>query len=421
MPKFEDLVGEYQQLWDTTKVKPDKVDAVDAIARKLLANKARYQRVALVSKMPWFVIAALHNRESDADFGTQLAQGDPLDSVSVNEPDGRGPFSTWEEGAYDALITLKHLDQVKDWTPARICYETERYNGFGYRNFHPEVKSPYLWSFTTHYTSGKYYGDGKFSSAVVDKQCGAIPVMKALIALESPAKPIPPETTNWVAALVGAVLAIFRFFAPKPAQPVDLASKLVKAMRKRGFAVDDVPGNPIILYVEGMDPDGTPNANRPNEFNDVRYVLTFGQDGRPKIVGAWEGTTEPSKRWTVDPMNAKGAARIKFGQYSAWQLGDHHGHEALVQTGGNVTVFRDANKDYRRDGDEEDTGLFGINQHAGYDLPKNDLGSSSAGCLVGRTYAGHREFMALVKADGRFLRDRRFVFTAAVIPAAEVV
>lgn len=420
MLSFDTLKAEYEQLWNSMKVRPDKVAAVDAIARKLLANKARYQRVALVTKMPWFVIAAWHNRESDADFDTQLAQGDPLDSVSVNEPTGRGPFGSWEEGAYDALITLKDLGHVGEWTPARICYETERYNGFGYRNYHPNVKSPYLWSFTTHYTSGKYVGDGEFLGTAVDKQCGAIPVMKSLMALESPAKPIPPESTSWVATLVSAVLAIIRGWA-KSAEPTDLASRLIRAMRKRGFKVDDVPGNPIVLYVEGMNPDGTVNDNRPNEFNDTRFVLSFDQAGRPGIIGAWEGTTEPSKRWTVDPMNSKGAARTKFGQYTAWQLGDHHGHEALVQTGGEVTVCRDANKDYKRDGDEEDTGYFGINQHAGYDLPKGDLGASSAGCLVGRTFAGHRQFMSLMKADGRFKANNKFVFTAAVIPASEVV
>ncbi|NJP21759.1 MAG: hypothetical protein HC763_25245, partial [Hydrococcus sp. CRU_1_1] len=35
----------------------------------------------------------------------------------------------------------------------------------------------------------------------------------------------------------------------------------------------------------------------------------------------------------------------------------------------------------------------------GYDLPVGNIGSSSAGCLVGRTRKGHREFMSLVKSD----------------------
>jgi hypothetical protein len=118
-------------------------------------------------------------------------------------------------------------------------------------------------------------------------------------------------------------------------------------------------------------------------------------------------------------MNAQGAARIKFGQYTAWKVGIHHTHEALVQTGGKVTVYRDYNQDYKRDGDREDTGFFGVNQHWGYDLPKNDLGRSSAGCLVGRTTKGHKEFMALLKTDPRWRED--FVWTATVLDGKEVL
>src|SRR5262249_34378969 len=112
------------------------------------------------------------------------------------------------------------------------------------------------------------------------------------------------------------------------------------------------------------------------------------------------------------------------GQYRAWQVGYHHGdpgHEALVQTGAAVTVCRDGNRDYKRDGDARDVGFFGINQHHGYDLPKDDLGRSSAGCLVGRSIAGHRAFMQLAGRHVPYRADRRFVSTAPVLPAAAVL
>jgi hypothetical protein len=118
-------------------------------------------------------------------------------------------------------------------------------------------------------------------------------------------------------------------------------------------------------------------------------------------------------------MNPAGAARIKFGQYKAWSLGTHHTHEALVQVAP-ITVCRDGNKDYQRERDREDTGLFGVNQHWGYDLPRNDLGPSSAGCLVGRTTAGHREFMTLVKSDARFRANPAYRFLTTVMPASQV-
>lgn len=200
----------------------------------------------------------------------------------------------------------------------------------------------------------------------------------------------------------------------------ELAEKIVLAMRAAGYRVDEGAGELNIVYVEGMSADGDPNRNEPNEFNDLRVVIRFTA-GKPEIAGLWEATTEPSRRWTQNPMNPKGAARIAFGQYTAWQVGVHHNdHEALVQTAP-VTVYRDYNRDYKREGDEQDTGLFGINQHWGYDLPHDDLGNSSAGCLVGRTRNGHRAFMAMVKTDPRYVADRRYRFTATIMPAGTVL
>jgi hypothetical protein len=207
---------------------------------------------------------------------------------------------------------------------------------------------------------------------------------------------------------------------PAPLAPGhDLPGRIVRAMLARGHFVARHRDLLNIVYVEGMDPDGTPNDNAPNRFNDLRCLVRI-VDGAPQLAGCWEATTEPSRRWTLGPMNPKGAARIAFGQYKAWALGRHRDHEALVQVA-DVTVCRDANEDYKRDGDIRDTGLFGINQHWGYDLPRNDLGNSSAGCLVGRSTAGHREFMRLVKTDRRFLlSDGGYCFIATILPAAEV-
>lgn len=192
----------------------------------------------------------------------------------------------------------------------------------------------------------------------------------------------------------------------------------IDTVLRRHYTPNTAIGNIHILYIEGCNPDFTPNANTPNQFNDLRLVGTY-VDNKFKILGKWEATTEPSKYWTTYPMNTLGAARIKFGTYTAWSTGMHHTHEALVQVK-DVTVCRDLNKDYKRDGDKEDTGLFGINQHWGYDLPHDDLGRSSAGCLVGRSTEGHKEFMKIVKSDPRYLSNPNFVFTATVVPASEL-
>src|SRR5262245_34538028 len=185
MPDFSELKSEYATLWASMGIRADKRDAVGRIAKKLIEHKPQYSAVAKQTGVPWFVIAALHNRESDANFRTYLGNGEPLDRVTRLVPKGRGPFETWEEGAIDAL-SLDGLDRVKEWTPARACFEIEKFNGFGYRN--RGINSPYLWSFSNHYARGKYVADGRFSSAHVDQQCGAIPILRQIMELDDSAR-----------------------------------------------------------------------------------------------------------------------------------------------------------------------------------------------------------------------------------------
>jgi lysozyme family protein len=54
----------------------------------------------------------------------------------------------------------------------------EAYNGLGYRGL--GVPTPYLWSFSNHYESGKYVADGKFSRTARSQQCGAAVMLKLL-------------------------------------------------------------------------------------------------------------------------------------------------------------------------------------------------------------------------------------------------
>src|SRR5207344_1050510 len=72
----------------------------------------------------------------------------------------------------------------------------ESYNGMGYRRFHPEVKTPYLWSFTHHYTRGKYVADGTWSPTTVSKQVGAAALLRRLAergAMSAPSIATEPE------------------------------------------------------------------------------------------------------------------------------------------------------------------------------------------------------------------------------------
>ncbi|MFQ4145956.1 peptidoglycan-binding domain-containing protein [Chlorogloeopsis sp. ULAP02] len=202
----------------------------------------------------------------------------------------------------------------------------------------------------------------------------------------------------------------------------DLASRIVKYMQAMNYQVFTGLKEYNIVYVEGMNADGSLNNDNRNEFNDRRIVIEI-VDGVPKIVDHWQATTEPGAHYTYNPMNPAGAARIQFGQYKAWAVGYHGSaerHEALVQVMP-ITVCRDFNKDFKRNSDKLDTGLFAINQHWGYDFPTNNIKNASAGCLVGRMRQGHREFMGMIKQDRRYVANNNYVFYTTVIPGDDLV
>jgi len=211
---------------------------------------------------------------------------------------------------------------------------------------------------------------------------------------------------------------------PKPPLKLgnDIASKIIKYMQAKNYQISTNPKEYNIVYLEGVNEDWTLNKDTPNQFNDRRLVIEV-VDGVPKIVNHWQATTEPGSRYTYNPMNLGGAARIKFGQYKAWSVGIHGNsepHEALIQVAP-ITVHRDFNKDFQRTGDKLDTGLFLVNQHYGYDAPVNDIKNASAGCLVGRRREGHREFMSIIKQDRRYVANKNYVFYTTVIPGDDLL
>lgn len=207
--------------------------------------------------------------------------------------------------------------------------------------------------------------------------------------------------------------------------PATLAGRIVRAMQDSKHWICRHPECLNIVYIEGMDPDGRANDNRTNRFNDLRLLLRIDESGVPQIAGQWVATSEPGTYYTKEhKVDPRGAARIAFGQYKAWVVGTHNigkasAHEALVQAA-DIQVCRDLNEDFQRTGDKSFTGIFGINQHWGFDLPVDDIGNASAGCLVGRAKKGHREFMAAVKGDARYLASNGYRYMTTVMPAQAV-
>ena len=166
----------YHRMWDRAQLAANKVVAVNKIARAIRANRAAYEAVEHATGVPWFMIGAIHCRESDMDFSTHLHNGDSLKRRTTHVPAGRpkrgGPPFRWYESAIDALTMPPHqLDKVKAWSVERILYECEKYNGWGYLK---RGNSPYLWSWTSEYHGGKFVRDGVYDPSHWDEQPGCV-------------------------------------------------------------------------------------------------------------------------------------------------------------------------------------------------------------------------------------------------------
>lgn len=191
---FDALKKEYSILWDGMTIRPDRLPLIYSDAHRLLTHKLRYEAVSKATQVPWYVIAVLHHRASGLNFSAHLHNGDPLTARTANPPVGRpvhgNPPFTWEESAVDALkMPGRELHTVENWSAERICYELERYSGFDYRRSNRGVKSPYLWSFSNWYSSGRYTKDGAFEGDAVDPLSGAIPLLRQMMSLDTAIHP----------------------------------------------------------------------------------------------------------------------------------------------------------------------------------------------------------------------------------------
>jgi len=185
--QFEDLRADYARLWSTMSLRSDWTQRATDAAKRIFSNKNNYHSVESLTGVHWFVVALIHQMESDLDFGTHLHNGDPLTARTCNEPvgrplSGRPPF-LWSDSAADA-IRFDKLDQVPQWTLERVAFQLEKYNGFRSRTEH-RINTPYLWSGTLHYDRGKFVRDNVWSDTVASKQVGAMPILRQLMQLDA--------------------------------------------------------------------------------------------------------------------------------------------------------------------------------------------------------------------------------------------
>jgi lysozyme family protein len=263
------LRDEYQTLFDSCHVRPERATEVSALVKKLEQNRDRYASVGAPLDVPWFFVGVVHGLEASFNFKCHLHNGDPLTARTVHEPPNRpasgAPPFTWEESATDAL-RLKKLTAVPEWTLPRTLYQLEAYNGFGYRRNHREVLTPYLWSFSDHYTRGKYIADGTFSASAVSRQCGGAVMLRRMAELSI--IEFAPDGTllTEAGAHSGASDALFEEFGPFVQFSSKEKSAGAEALQRM---LNTFPG--IVLKV-----DGVPGEKTSNAFRKVTGHFLFG-------------------------------------------------------------------------------------------------------------------------------------------------
>ena len=208
---------------------------------------------------------------------------------------------------------------------------------------------------------------------------------------------------------------------------MELIEKIIAWMKSENFIIFKNPGELNIVYIEGVNEDGSDNNDAWDRWNDRRIVFEFDEAGKPKIIYNKQATTEPGKRptFSANALRNRGIFRIAFGQFvGCWRMGFHKGrpdHPCLRQIPGmQINGYRDANKDGRRTGDLVSSGV-GINQHGtkpGFVGRIVDF--FSEGCLTARFWSDHILFVRLCQTDTRYQGDKDFAFTTTVIPGDEM-
>ena len=177
------LKKEYNTLFATCRTKDSKLPYIKNIIDTILKNKDKYLAIETKLQIPWYLVATIHSLEASLNFKSQLHNGDPLTAKTTHVPKnrpltGQAPYN-WVDSAIDAF-TLRKAQDYKNWSLEGILFFLEGYNGFGQRLYHPKVLSPYLWSWSEHYTKGKYGADGKWDDNLVSQQCGGAVLLRCM-------------------------------------------------------------------------------------------------------------------------------------------------------------------------------------------------------------------------------------------------
>lgn len=175
MQLTNDLRNKYINLFKTIEINPVKEVEIENAVNKMLNNKSYYE----MTRIPWYYIGCIHILEGNGNLKNSLYNGQPWNQKSTIVPVGVGPFNSWEDHLNFTVNT--YMKNFTDFSFSSVLYNLESHNGFGYAMYHPEINTPYLWSYSNHYVSGKYGSDGKYDPTLVSRQPGCAVLIKKLV------------------------------------------------------------------------------------------------------------------------------------------------------------------------------------------------------------------------------------------------
>ena len=188
--------------------------------------------------------------------------------------------------------------------------------------------------------------------------------------------------------------------------------QIEKAVKDKGYKwVEDNSNKGYDVNIVGVRNNAPSIADKvTNVFDDFITISYKDSLGNWQFF-CWNATTDAGKKGVEKFGNPKGVARLVAGQYrGAWAIDKHRGkYDALCQRLGNVTVWRDANRDLKFDEIKTDTGIFGINIHkAGTD--STWVENWSEGCQVFKRVKDFETFMFICKKAAK-IHGNKFSYT----------
>jgi len=196
--------------------------------------------------------------------------------------------------------------------------------------------------------------------------------------------------------------------------------QIEKAVKTKGYTwFEDASNKTYDVNIVGVRNNHPSIADKVTNVFDDWLTISFKDESGKWQFYCWNATTDPGKKGVQEFHNKKGVARLVPNQYrGVWKVDKHQGkYDALCQRLGNVTVWRDANKDLIFEEKVTDTGIFGINIHkAGQD--SQWVENWSEGCQVFKRVKDFDVFMSICKKAAK-IHGNKFSYT--LIESTDIV